>query len=138
MSKKSENIASILILLEVVVGITVGIIYINSLGKPELSLQDSILNFYLVLNSIFLGITVLLGTVTSFLINRIDRILIAIFLSLAAGIGLLIVHAVILPALIFSFLSLFGFIIGFNYYLLKDTNGNKENASIVKIDNNDS
>jgi hypothetical protein len=121
-----------------VVGITAGIIYINSLGEAESSLFDSILNFYLVLNSIFFGITVLLGTITSFLIKRIDRTLIAIFLSLAAGIGLLIVHALILPVAIFSFLSLFGFIVGFNYYLLKETNSKEENASIELTDNNGS
>ncbi len=130
LSKKPGNIASIFVLLEIGVGIMVGIIYINSLGEPESSLLDSILNFYIVLNSIFFGITVLLGAITSFLIKRTARILIAILLSLAGGIGLLIVHALIIPVPIFSFFPLFGFIIGFNYYLLKGTNSKKENATI--------
>lgn len=120
MPNKSEDIASIFILLEIVAGITAGICYTNSLDEAESNLSDSIFHLYFVLNSIFFGITAFFGAITAFLIKRFDRVLIGTLLSMLGGIVFLIVHAIILPDPILSFLSLFGFIIGFNYYLLKE------------------
>lgn len=113
------NIVSIFIFLEVLFGCIGGIIYINKPGFPNQSLMDSILNFYLILNGIFFGSTIFLGTISSVVLKKTDRLIFSILLSLVTGIGFLLLHALVLSIPLFAFFSLFGFILGFNFYLLK-------------------
>lgn len=117
-------------MLEVLVGLIGGILYINKPELPEYSLSDSILNFYIILNGIFFGSTILFGTVSSILLKKTNRLIISVLLSLAAGIFSLILHAIVFPIPIFAFFSLFGFILGFNLYLLKEpfNSNNKKSA----------
>jgi len=125
-----KNIATSFIVLEVLVGLIGGILYINKPELPEYSLSDSILNFYIILNGIFFGSTILFGTVSSILLKKTNRLIISVLLSLAAGIFSLILHAIVFPIPIFAFFSLFGFILGFNLYLLKEpfNSNNKKSA----------
>ncbi|HQX97927.1 MAG: hypothetical protein KA968_09380 [Chitinophagaceae bacterium] len=128
--KNLKNIATSFIVLEVLVGLIGGILYINKPELPEYSLSDSILNFYIILNGIFFGSTILFGTVSSILLKKTNRLIISVLLSLAAGIFSLILHAIVFPIPIFAFFSLFGFILGFNLYLLKEpfNSNNKKSA----------
>jgi hypothetical protein len=125
-----KNIMVIFIILEIFLGIMGGIFYINQLNdRATQSLMDSVFNLYLILNAIFFGITVVLGTISAIYLRKTDRLLISIMLSLAGGVLFLIIHATILSIAPFAFFSLFGFVLGFNYYLLQKPNATK-NANI--------
>lgn len=106
-------------MLQVVVGIAGGIIYVNIPEQANLSLDDSIIDFYLHLNGIFYGTTLFFGVISGFFLKRANRLIISALLSLASGLGFLLLHALVFPIPLFSFFSLFGFIIGFNVHLLK-------------------
>ncbi|HQX73631.1 MAG TPA: hypothetical protein PK298_12050 [Chitinophagaceae bacterium] len=117
--KTSIDIASFFIVLQALVGITGGIIYINIPEQATKSLNDSIIDFYLHLNGIFYGATLFFGLICGFILKRTNRLIISALLSLAVGLGFLLLHALVLPVPLFAFLSLFGFIVGFNVHLLK-------------------
>jgi hypothetical protein len=118
----SKNTESIFIFLEIVFGLAGGIFYIYLVEKPRQSLFDSILTTYLVLNGIFFGVTVLFGVMCGLLLNRTRKLLSATLMSLAIGVGFLLLHAFALPIPFFAFFSLFGYIIGFHLHpLCKNT-----------------
>ena len=106
-------------MLQVVVGIAGGIIYVNIPEQATMSLGDSIMDFYLHLNGIFYGTTLFFGVISGFLLKRVNRLIISALLSLASGLGCLLLHALVFPIPLLAFLSLFGFIVGFNVHLLK-------------------
>jgi len=118
--KDPRDISSLFIILEILFGCIGGIIYINRPEIPKYELNDSILNFYLTLNGIFFSVTIFLGIVSSIFLKKINRLFVSILLSFVMGLGFLILHALVLSIHLFAFLSLFGFVLGFNYYLLKD------------------
>src|SRR5690606_41784854 len=118
--KDPRDISSLFIILEILFGCIGGIIYINRPEIPKYELNDSILNFYLTLNGIFLSVTIFLGIVSSIFLKKINRLFVSILLSFVMGLGFLILHALVLSIHLFAFLSLFGFVLGFNYYLLND------------------
>lgn len=120
--KNSKNIESIFIFLEILFGITGGIVYINMPDNTNLSLNDSIINTYLVLNGIFFSVTILFGMVSGFVLKKKKRLVLAILSSLGMGILFLLLHALVLQLPFFAFFSLFGFVIGFNLYLLRQPN----------------
>lgn len=121
-----NRVPVIFILLELLLGVIGGIIYIDSPGSPTQSLMDSILNSYLILNALFFGATVLPGIVSAVILKRTDRLVAAILVSLVTGIGFLLLHAFAIPIPVFAFFSLPGFILGFNYYLLKNSRPEKK------------
>ena len=124
--KTTIDIASVFILLQALVGITGGIIYINIPEQATKSLNDSIIGFYLHLNGIFYGTTLFFGLICGFILKRTNRLIISALLSLAGGLGCLLLHALVLPIPLFAFLSLFGFIAGFNVHLLNKLEPKKE------------
>ena len=117
--KKPNIIVSVFITLEILFGIIGGIILINKPDRSMQSLFNSILYLYLSLNAIFFIITVIFGVICAVFLKLTDRIAASILLSLALGLCFLALHAFVFTWPVFSFLSLFGFIIGFNLYLLK-------------------
>jgi|GEM_PF-3594496 len=120
---------TVFVILEILLGISGGIFYINQLeDTPNSSLMDSIFNAYLVLNAIFFGITVVLGTVSAIYLRKTNRLFTSIFLSLAIGVLFLIIHATVLAVAPFAFFSLLGFVLGFNYYLLQKPTVNVDNS----------
>lgn len=126
--QNSNNIVPAFIILEILIGIIGGILYVNkSDGPPQHSLMDSILNVYLILNAIFFGTTIVIGAISTVFLKKTDRLLMSIILSLAFGVLFLLIHAFALSMAPFVFLSLFGFVFGFNWYLLRKVNAKEEN-----------
>lgn len=103
--------------MEVILGIAGGMIYLlmtDNYGHAKL------IALYLQLNVIFFGITSMIGIASGILLGKRNKVFLSLFISLACGIAGLLVLALILPFFApLAFLSLFGFIYGFNMYLLQ-------------------
>lgn len=119
MNKSENKIAAIFILLEILLGVTGGILY-TTYGITNDSLFQSIVDFIVWFNTIFFLITVSLGIISAILLKKINRIFISVVCSLMAGLATFILLLFLNPAAPFFFLSLPGFILGFNLALLKN------------------
>ena len=70
--KSSKNIAPAFIILEILIGIVAGMLYFYKLeGPPQHSLMDSILNAYLIVNAIFFGTTIVIGTISTVFLKKL-------------------------------------------------------------------
>jgi hypothetical protein len=118
--KNSKTILFVFLIFEIILGLQGGYIYIITPSYTIEALTDSNIYSYWVLNLIFFGITILLGVTCSIVLKNTGKLFVPIILSLATGIVFFLIHVFILKGYIFSFLSLFGFIAGFNFYLFRD------------------
>ena len=120
--KNPKNILPYFIVLEIILGILFGYLYINTRGDSHRSLNESILLFYFTINGIFFGTTLIVGIACSIIIKSTDSIFSSVFGSILVGLTFLLIHAFIFSTGPFVFFSLFGHIIGFNYYQIKELN----------------
>jgi hypothetical protein len=118
--KNSKTILFAFLFFEILLGLQGGYIYINTPSYSIEALTDSNIYSHWVLNVIFGGLTILLGVACSIILKNTRRLFVSIILSLVTGIVLFLIHVFLLKGYIFSFLSLFGFIAGFNFYLIRD------------------
>jgi len=125
--KIPKNIIQYSIGLEIILGLLFGYIYINTRGESHRSLNESIILFYFIINAIFFGTTLVIGTIVSIIIKSLDSIFSSIFGSILLGFAFLLIHAFLFSTAPFVFFSLFGHIIGFNYFQIKEINKRTNN-----------
>jgi hypothetical protein len=114
-------------LLELLIGSTVGYFYINSFDGENKDLNQSIIECYLTLNALFLGTTLILGTLNVGLLGKWEKLGISILISILSGFFCLFIYAVTFSFLSYTlrirltplFFSLIGFVFGFNFGLLR-------------------
>ena len=123
--------------IEVIIGSLIGKYYLtNYQGGGNKSLMYSIINFYLTLNAIFFGVTIALGTISIWALNKWKILLSSILFSAIMGIIFLIIYSMAFSFLTYSlnirqiplFFTLLGFILGFNLGILRKEKLKKEKA----------
>jgi hypothetical protein len=130
--KRSNSIIviTVFVVIELIVGTLVGRYYIynylsRSNGNKDLML--SIVNFYMTLNLLFFGLTIALGIISIWILKKWERLYISILFSAAFGFIFLIAYAMAFSFLSYVlnirqiplFFTLLGFILGFNFGILK-------------------
>ena len=116
MSFKPPPIISNFIWLEAILGIVGGIVFISiSPENATDTLNNSIFKFFLSLNAIFFGVTIVLGTINLILIKKISELPLSVLASVGIGIVSIVVSAFASSTfgIVAAFIPLGGFIFGF-------------------------
>jgi hypothetical protein len=135
MNKKDKKTIIIFGVLELIIGGILGFIYLDNF-QGEGELNNSIIQFYLTLNAIFLGTTILIGTLNIGLLKIWDKMFNAILFSLRLGLLCLAIYSLTFSFLSYTldirvtplFFTLLGFVIGFNLGLIRKRTFNKFGA----------
>jgi hypothetical protein len=135
MNKKDKKTIIIFGVLELIIGGILGFIYLDNF-QGEGELNNSIIQFYLTLNAIFLGTTILIGTLNIGLLKIWDKMFNAILFSLGLGLLCLATYSLTFSFLSYTlnirvtplFFTLLGFVIGFNLGLIRKRTVNKFGA----------
>lgn len=118
--KSDIKTSTIFIVLEIIIGGLCGYWYIESYHGETLDLSSSVFRFYLYLNIIFFGCTLLIGTLHIALLAKWKQWLSAVLISLGLGVLFLLIYSNLSQTLnpdlrmMSLFSSQVGFVIGFN------------------------
>jgi len=136
-SNRKNIVIAIFIILEVIMGTITGKYFLtNYQNSGSESLMYSVFIFYLTLNAIFFLVTIALGTISIWVLNKWKSLFPAILLSCIFGIVFLIIYIMAFNYLSYSlnnrqiplFFTLLGFILGFNLGIVQKGKLRKEKA----------
>jgi hypothetical protein len=134
-SNKTNIVIAIFVILEVIIGTIIGKYFLtNYQSSGSESLMYSVFVFYLTLNAIFFVVTIALGTISIWALNKWKLLSASIILSGKIGIVFLIIYTMAFNYLSYSlnirqiplFFTLLGFILGFNLGIVQSGKLQKE------------